>query len=381
MSQLFSTLKCSISRSENPVDKTQLCDTPGFSLSSLIFQSQLASKPGVLRFSSVFLAITRLLSAGHEKAMSILLQTTIPHLRESELALDDTELMLHLGPDTGPIPVPETLHLGQTPTAAALRVGEVPGPWCEISYGLFLHTVSRITPHAGLFTMAQVGQHLGIMDIGRRRHDGVNELRTTVDTDVRLHPEEPLVALLGRAHVRVALLLLVLGGTRGADDAGVNDSPKEDLQAIFLEILVHQVEELVAQVVLLHQVAELADGGLIRHGLPAEIDADELAQRTGVVEGLFGSRIRQVEPVLDEVDAQHALGADVAPAGTLRIGVERFDDFSQFPPGNSALHFLKELLLTSFFPVLFESGIGKRILAHQIMPLVAVQPIMNQYGN
>lgn len=130
------------------------------------------------------------------------------------------------------------------------------------------------------------------------------------------------------------------------------------------------MEELIAQVMFLHQVTELADGGLVWHGLPVEINADEPPQRTGVVEGILGSRIRQVEPLLNEEDAQHALNAYWAPAGAPRFGVERFDDFRELLSGNNGFQLFEGLLLMVFLPVLFEFSIRERALAHPVMLLV-----------
>ena len=85
--------------------------------------------------------------------------------------------------------------------------------------------------------------------------------------------------------------------------------------------------------------------------------------------------------MLDEVNAQHALDANRAPACALGFGIEGFDNGGQFLPGDDGFHLLQELLLAGFLPVLLESGIRKRVLAHQIIPLVKVLPIMNQYRN
>lgn len=313
--------------------------------------------------------------------MSIFVQPTVSHLRESELAFNDAELVLHFCSDSRLVFVIGAFRLGQLPVATTLGLGEVPGSWCMISDCLFLSAVRRVAPNSRFLAMEQVGQYLGIMNIGRRCDHGMNQFCAAVDPDMRLHPEVPLIPFARLTHLRITLLLLVLGGTWRADDAGVNDCTAGDLQPILVQILIHQMEQLVAEIVLLHQVTELADRGFVRHGLPAEVDTDKLSQRPGIVKGFLGSRIGQVEPMLDEVDAQHALDADWAPTGTLWLGIERLDDLSQFLPRNDGFHFLKELFLASFLPVLLESGIGKRILAHQILLLLATLPIMNQHWN
>ena len=49
-----------------------------------------------------------------------------------------------------------------------------------------------------------------------------------------------------------ALFLLVFGRARGMDDAGVHTCASRDLQAVFLEILIHPMKQLVAQIVILY---------------------------------------------------------------------------------------------------------------------------------
>src|SRR5262249_51909929 len=73
------------------------------------------------------------------------------------------------------------------------------------------------------------------------------------------------------------------------------------------------VEQLPAQVVGFQQMAEAAHRRLVGHRLAAEIDADKTAHRQRIVERLLHRRVRQLEPLLQEVDAQHPL--DTQPAG------------------------------------------------------------------
>ena len=72
----------------------------------------------------------------------------------------------------------------------------------------------------------------------------------------------------------------------------------------------------------LHEVAELTDGGFVRRGFPAEVDAHEPAHRQGVVQSLLGGPVREIEPVLKEVDAQHPFDSDRPPARTLFQSLE-----------------------------------------------------------
>jgi hypothetical protein len=52
-----------------------------------------------------------------------------------------------------------------------------------------------------------------------------------IDTDVRLHPEVPLLALPGLMHLRIALFLFVLGRRGRVDDRRVDDRAGRDANA------------------------------------------------------------------------------------------------------------------------------------------------------
>ena len=301
--------------------------------------------------------------------MSILVQPTVSNFRESELPFDDAKLVLHFRPNSGLVPVPAALVISQRPVAAALRLSEVLGPWRAISNGLFLSGIGRITPYPGFLPMKQVRQHLGIVHVGRGGDHRMNKLCATVHTDVGLHPEVPLIALAGLVHIRVALLLFVLGRTRRIDDTGVNDGPAGYLQPVLLEVLIDQVKQMIAQIMFLHQMAEFTNGCLVRHRFPAEINTDEVAQGAGVVKSFLSSRIRQIEPVLEKVDSQHTFDADRAASRPLRIGIERHNGLGQFLPGDDSFHLIQKLLFARFLAVLFKPGIRKGVLAHECLPV------------
>lgn len=90
--------------------------------------------------------------------------------------------------------------------------------------------------------------------------------------------------------------------------------PPIHLQAILFGVLIDQVKQLATQIVVLHQVAELAARGLIRHRRPAGIAADAMTHGTGVMQIVIDSRIEKIEPMLEKIDAQHSLNADRASA-------------------------------------------------------------------
>lgn len=148
--------------------------------------------------------------------MSILIQSTLSHLREAELAFDNAKLVLNLGSGARLVSVPATLFLSQFSISATLLPGK----------------------------------------------------------------------------------------TRCADNPGVNDSAPGHFQAIFLEVLIYQMEQMVTQIMFFHQMKELTDHDFVRSRFPSQVNADESPQRGGIVQDFFCRWTRQVEPVLDKMNTQ-----------------------------------------------------------------------------
>ena len=296
--------------------------------------------------------------------MSVLRQAAVSHLRESELPLDDAERVFHLCPYPGLRAVLRAFLRCQPAVARSLRLGEIPRRRRRLRQHGLLTRIGRVSPDPRLVTMQQVRQNPGVVDIRRRGHHRMDQLAATVHPDMRLHAEVPLPALARGVHLRVPFLLPVLRRTRCVDDAGIHDRAPVHLQPVLGQVDIDQAEQAISQVVPFHEVAELADGGLVRRGFPAEVDTHEPAHRQGVVQSLLGSRIREIEPVLKEVDAQHPFDSDRPPACTLRLRIERLDGLGQLLPGNDLVHVIQETFLAGLFVVLVEAGIGKRGLAH-----------------
>ena len=109
--------------------------------------------------------------------------------------------------------------------------------------------------------------------------------------DVGLHPEMPLVPLLGLMHLRVPLLGTVLGGRRRLDEDGVHDGSLPQPQPLAFQVGVDFPQETLPQVVLLQQVAEVEDGGLVGQGA-GELQPHEPPDRVGLVEQSLPPRRR-----------------------------------------------------------------------------------------
>lgn len=84
----------------------------------------------------------------------------------------------------------------------------------------------------------------------RRRADRVHDALLGIHPDVRLHSEMPLVTFLGLVHLRIALLLFVLGrGRRVMKDRRFYDGVRRDSNALAAEIAIHRIQYLTAHIV------------------------------------------------------------------------------------------------------------------------------------
>ena len=200
--------------------------------------------------------------ARHEQSMRVLFQSSIPRRREAEDALDDQERMFDLGPDTRLRRVLRPFDLIDLALTPAPAVGHVLRVRRAVFDHFALTLVGRVTPDLGLFTVQQIGQAGRIVDVRRGRGDGMDEFGPAVDTNVRLHPEEPLVALLRLVHVRITGLVLVLRRRRCADDRGVDNSALAHFDTVRLEIFKDVLEQSLAEIVPFKQVPETADRSL-----------------------------------------------------------------------------------------------------------------------
>ena len=190
----------------------------------------------------------------------------------------------------------------------------------------------------------------------------MNQPGFTVNTNVGLHAKVPLITLLGLVHIRITLLLLVLvlvlGGTRRADNTGIDDGASAYLQTIFLQVFIDQIKQSILQIWSSIKWRNL------------QIDTHELSHGAGVVQNFLGSRIGEIEPVLQEVDAQHSLyDANRSAASPLWIWIEGFNGFAKLLPRNNRLHVIQKLLLADFLAKLLEA-VGERCLFHTIINLI-----------
>lgn len=305
----------------------------------------------------------------HEQPVAVLGQTSIGHLGKAEHALDDKEGMLDLGPHLRLAAVLLTLPLGQRLVPAGLPVGEVLRARRSLADQRLLAGVGRVAIDPALAAMQQLRDRVLVMHVGRGGNDGVNQLGLAIDADVGLHAKVPLVALLGLAHLGIALAFPVLGRRRGVDDRRIDDGARADFHPVRLQMPADLLEQLLAQVMGFQQVTELADGGLVRGAFPTQVDADEVAHRQRVVEGFLDRRVGEVEPVLEKVDAQHALQANRRPA-VAGLGIDRLDQRAQRRPRHHPIHLRQKRRAPCRLAMPVKTAGRKRHLFHRINPRV-----------
>ena len=304
-----------------------------------------------------------------EQPVAVLCHAAIADLGEAEDAFDDQEGMLDLGAHTRFPAVRFPLPFRELLVAESLLVGEVARLGRSLGNQFLLAGIGRVAIHPPLVAVQEIGDAVLVMFVGWRGDHRVDQLVLAVHTDVRLHAKVPLVALLRLVHLRVARLVTVLGRGRRGDDGGIDDGAGRDLQPLGLQMPANFLEQALAQFVALQQVAKLAGGGLVRSAFPSQIDAHKFAHGQGIVESFFNRRVGEVEPVLEEVDTQHALKPDGrTPVASLRV--DRFDQFAQLLPWHHAVHLGKKRCAPGLFGVAVKAARRKCRLFHRFNPFV-----------
>ena len=105
---------------------------------------------------------------------------------------------------------------------------------------------------------------------------------------------------------------------------------------------------------LFQQAAEFEQCGRIRHRLAAQVDAGKASQAGTVVERFLVRQIRQVEPVLQEMNAQHSLQPNRRQPISF-LWIMRLDDRAQCIPGNDPVHPLQKHIAPGRLAMLFNT--------------------------
>ena len=231
----------------------------------------------------------------------VLLESAIANLGETELLLDHPERMLDDGADGRENPVGFLLlfsqfaplgFLGRDQNGQAVFAGKVLD-------GAVVLVIAAISEDNAFFTVQAVFEHDVVGDLGRGAFDGMDQTTLGIDADMghlcglallvtasrfagppygrpspsACHPEVPMVAFPGLTHLGIALLVLVLGGTRGSDQRSVNHRATLHAQAFLTQYSIDLGKDGNRQFVLFQQMAETKDGAFVRHHIFKGIQA------------------------------------------------------------------------------------------------------------
>ncbi len=286
---------------------------------------------------------------GGEQPVGVLVDPPVAHFGEAEKALDDMKGMLNPCTNSGLGAVGLALSILQRAVPMRFVVGEVERRRGTCAHRLTLPAIGGIAPHSRFCAMQQVVKQLAVVDVSGRGRGRVNEPFLTVDADMPLHAEVPLVAFLRLVHLRITRPIAVLGRTRRMDNGGIHNGASRDLEAVRGQISIDGLQQLCTQFMRLQQVAELAYRRLVRRWLTAQIDADKSPQRARIVERFLHRRVGQVEPLLQEVDPQHAFETDRRTTGAAaRLRIHRLDQCAQLRPWDDLLHLGRRVRLRNF---------------------------------
>src|ERR1019366_7030214 len=114
-------------------------------------------------------------------------------------------------------------------------------------------------------------------------------------------------------------------------------------------------------------MAEVEDGGFVRHRRAPKINAAEAAQDWRLVKCVFGSGIGEREPVLQKVNPQHNTEANRLTSLT-SLGIVWRDAHFQLSPRNDGLHGRKKVFAAALASIIFKTRLcGECKCAHCVL--------------
>src|ERR1700754_1583240 len=131
----------------------------------------------------------------NEGAIGILREPAIAHLREAPQALHNSEHVFNPCANLRLVAVLAPRHFVDDALAARTLMGEVAGLWCLPRDQRFLARVRAVAVHALLLSVQQLWQRMLVMHIRGRHNCAMSQPALTVDPDMKLHAEIPLLAL------------------------------------------------------------------------------------------------------------------------------------------------------------------------------------------
>ena len=143
------------------------------------------------------------------------------------------------------------------------------------------------------------------MHVGGGSFHSVHIAAARIHTNVALHTEIILISLLGLAHLRIPLLLFVLGRTWSLNKRRVHYRTATHHIAALFKPTGKCMEKHLPNAMLFQQMAKLEQGSSVRHLFVDKINLHEGAQGVTIVNCIFNALIRQIEPALQKIHTQH----------------------------------------------------------------------------
>ena len=284
-------------------------------------------------------------------------------MEKAKNPFDDQKGMFDPRPDFGFRPVFRTINVAQRFVSCAPFIGHIAGFGSRLPDRLFLTLVGAIAPDLRFAAVKQSFNCLAVVDIGWRNIDGMDDLFFAIHANVALHAKIPLVSLFGLMHLGIASLVVILRRRRCGNDRGVDDRAITDFNPLLLEMLIHGSKYLLAYAVLFDEVTELANGCLVRGSFYPEVDTNKFAHCLAIIKAILGLWVRHIEPLLQEVDPQHALNT-YGWTTFLTGGIMGFNQAAQFPPWDDGLHLAQKAFTPRLLMVSLKTNASKGHLTH-----------------
>src|SRR3984893_13493086 len=293
----------------------------------------------------------------------VLSQATVAHLAKAPQSLDHVEYMLDTGPSGRAPTIDEPLILAQWSGANGAPINPIPDAGRQRALTMRLVPVGLIAKHLALRSVQELGHLRAVVDVRRGGAQAVDDA-APVGADVRLHAKVPVFTLLGLTHLRISCNLLILGRGRRGNDGRIHNGAALEQQPLLLEQRSDLSKDLLGQSMLLQQMAETQDRRLVGNIVSVQLDAGETAHRLDVVQRVRGLRVRQVETILHEVDAQHLLHR-LRLRSVTRLRVMRLNQRQKPAPGNHRVHLGQKTLAPRDLALVLPSHRRKRGLLHR----------------
>jgi len=289
-------------------------------------------------------------------------KTAIADFAVAEDLLDVAERMLDLGTNTGFDFLGFQL-IGIQLLPGARPFGNEPGDVLAVLMliPLLNAKVTGVAENSLLFSVQQLTGGHDVVNIGRRGVDAVNQSEGVINADVHFHAEVPLAALAGLMHFRISFALFVFSGAGRRDDGGIYDAAFAQHQAVLLQVFVHLFKQRLAKTVLLQEMPEVKNSGLVRQAI--QLQASEVPHGFDLVQSVFHGRIAQVIEQLHAVNSQHGRQRIRRPS-VLALGVITGYLLLQLLPGNQLVHPFQKDLAAGLALLVLVLGFGKGHLIH-----------------